>query len=63
MTKSIELMEAENEALRICATKYLQWLNLIKPDKTLKEDMHDPDMVGAELAATLDRLSQKGNST
>ncbi|MDE1715592.1 hypothetical protein PWG14_24310 [Chromobacterium amazonense] len=58
MSKSIEQLQAENSALRACALRYLAWLCIFdNPAPILERDMRDPDMVGAELAGTLRRLS------
>lgn len=38
---------SENEALRACATKYLGWLDVKNPAKSLEQDLTDPEMVGA----------------
>ncbi|MBM2884047.1 hypothetical protein JFK97_06555 [Chromobacterium phragmitis] len=58
MSQSIEQLQAENTALRACALKYIAWLDIgPDPEQALEQDMRDPDMVGAELAGTLQRLS------
>ena len=36
---------AENTALRSCAIKYLKWLNIKDPEKSLDGDLVDPEML------------------
>ena len=38
-------LQAENEALRKCAVKYLTWLNIKDPKKSLESDLFDPEML------------------
>ncbi len=37
-------LDAENTALRKCAIKYLQWLNIKNPEAALSSDLLDPEM-------------------
>lgn len=37
-------LHAENQALRSCALKYLAWLNVKNPEKSLDTDLIDPEM-------------------
>lgn len=37
-------LEAENTALRKCAIKYLQWLNIKNPEAALSSDILNPEM-------------------
>lgn len=39
-------MDAENKALRECATKYLGWLDVQNPAKRLDQDILNPEMIG-----------------
>jgi len=39
-------LQAEVEALRRCAVKYLTWHDVINPIEGLERDLRDPDMCG-----------------
>lgn len=61
MSKSIEQLQAENAALRACALKYIDWLDVdLDPELVLDQDMRDPEMVGAELAGKLEPSKEGG---
>ncbi len=38
-------LREDNEALRKCAVKYLKWLNIKDPKKSLESDLSDPEML------------------
>ncbi|MFZ8477766.1 hypothetical protein ACO1MN_16025, partial [Staphylococcus aureus] len=38
---------AENEALRACAIKYLGWLDVENPARSLEQDIVNPEMICA----------------
>lgn len=62
-------LAAECEALRACATKYLGWLNVKNPAKSLEQDITNPEMIGgvskpaAIDAAMGGKESQGGNGS
>ena len=48
LLKELEALKAENEALKRCAVKYLEWLGVthIPLDQVLRDDMRNPSMCG-----------------
>lgn len=43
-----DALARENEAMRRCAIRYLEWLEVttMPPDQALSDDMHNPRMCG-----------------
>lgn len=48
LQKERDALARENEAMRRCAIRYLEWLGVttMPPDQALRDDMHNPRMCG-----------------
>lgn len=43
--QELRRLHVENQALRSCAIKYLTWLTVQNPEKSLEKDLIDPEML------------------
>jgi hypothetical protein len=44
-SKELLRLDAENKALRACALKYLDYLNVTNQNKALESDLKNPEMI------------------